>query len=611
MKLGKSKIVVNLSHKGKYQTTWIYVPSKVAKDNSFPFTNDEEVLLEIQDDSLIISRHNKKSNKIKKFGKENITLTKLIEKKAIENGDKVFLYYKDKEYSFHEINARANQISRGILDIITALNIKNPKISLMIKNSPTFIFSWFGIVKSGCVFVPINNSLRGEYLEYVLNNSDTQILIIDYIFIDKLKKIKHELSKIKRVYVHNAPEDFEFNNEYFNIQSLNSNERENPQVNIHDEDLTQIIYTEGMTGMPKGVMYRNMVKSAIYSGYRLRKIGLIEDTKIYCPTPLFRGVAQFYAIIPSLFFNMSVILAEEFDAKNFWKDIKKHEPKYFVYFGNYLLFLLYNNPSKFDRKHSLKWGYGFGAEIELRKTFENRFGVNLCEIWSQIEGVGTTINTLGNKRGKIGSVGKPLDIFELKIIDSEGNELPSGEENIGEIAVKSKINYKLEYYKQPENLDVVVDEDNWVYTGDFGYVDDDNYLYFMGKRSRIITRAGEKIYLKKIERITDSHPSIYLSICYTLELIPEKKKKRQELIIVAVKVKNSTLTHEKLNDFLYHNLPYYHVPRYIGFLEKLPKSPITEYLKREIMIEWQEKNAKRKVWDNHIKDYVDYDEVIK
>jgi len=522
MDFGKSKIVIKPSGSGKYKTTWIYVPSKVAKDSSFPFKNDEEVLIEIKKDSILITRDNKRSRMIKEYGIDNITLPKLLNKKALDNNDQIILFYKNEQFSFKDINEKSNQISWGILDFDDKLNVKNPKISVMMSNCPDFLFCWFGIVKSGSIFVPINTALKGDFLRHVLNDSDTEILIIDYSFIKQFEEIRPKLSKLKRIFVHNAPNDFEFNDGYLDFQSLKNSNRENPKVNIFDDDPIQIMYTEGITGKPKGVLYRNVVLPAINIGYQLKKIGLAKENKIYCPMPLFQGAAQFYVIIPSLFYNIPVVLAENFNVNTFWDDVRIHNPTVFAYFGGYILFLLYNNPSKYDRNHPLKWAYGFAASIELWKGFENRFGIRLYECWSHMEGTGITINVLGSNGGKMGSVGKPLDSLDLKIVDSDGNELPSGADNIGEIAVKSKTNGTFEYYKIPEFSDTRFDNEGWVYTGDYGYIDDDRYLFFMGKKNEILYIAGEKIYLKEIERMVNSHPSIYLSSC--IPIINDSKK---------------------------------------------------------------------------------------
>ncbi|MEE9572496.1 MAG: hypothetical protein V3W20_05585, partial [Candidatus Neomarinimicrobiota bacterium] len=131
MEYGKSKIVLKPSGKGKYNTTWIYIPSKVANDSSFPFKNDEKILIEIKNDSILITKDNVSSRMIKQYGIDNLTLPKLLRKKAAENSDQIMLFYRNEKFTYKDINEKSNQIAWGILDLVDELNIKSPKISLM------------------------------------------------------------------------------------------------------------------------------------------------------------------------------------------------------------------------------------------------------------------------------------------------------------------------------------------------------------------------------------------------------------------------------------------------------------------------------------------------
>ncbi|MHA1507229.1 MAG: class I adenylate-forming enzyme family protein [Promethearchaeota archaeon] len=602
MELGKSKIVIKPSGKGKYKTTWIYIPSKIANDTSFPFNDNEEILIEVQKDSILITKDNTRSRTIRRFGITNITLPKLLEKKAEENGELTFLYFNKDKYSYSDINASANQFAHGIVNTINEMHLKKPKISILMKNSPSYLFLWFGVLKSGCVAVNVNTALREEHLLHILNDSDTEIIVADYQYFKIIQKMLTKLPKIKRIYINNAPSDYKFDDKIHDFRFLLDSNVENPKINIYDEDPIQINYTEGITGPPKGVLYRNLALSAINIGIELMKIGLQKETKIYCPLPLFHGATQFYAIIPSLFYDASIILAENFNVKRFWEEIRIHRPEVFVYFGGYIHALLDNSPNSLDRDHSISYAYGFGASNQLWKSFENRFGITLYEFWSQMEGVGITMNTVGSKGGKIGSVGKPLDFIDLKIVDHFENPLPTGSNNTGEIVVRTNTNYSLEYYKQPETTDVRIGADGWVFTGDYGYVDEEGFLYFMGKANEVIIKAGEKIYLKEIESITNSHPSVFLSTCVP---ILNKNQSKGELILYAVKRANSSLTPEKLSKYLYHHLAFYHVPRYIAFKDDLPVGPSTEYLKNQMRIEWEKQKQKINVWDNQIQDYLE------
>jgi crotonobetaine/carnitine-CoA ligase len=601
LKEAKGKITTKKSGKGGYKSAWIYIPSKIYKDDLFPFRDNEEVIIEIEDDSLVISKNDDRSKILREFGMENATLPKLLEIKDVENKHQPFLYFKDDIYSYQEINRTSNKFAHGILKLIDDLELKKPKISLLMNNCPEFIFSWFGITKAGCVFVPIDKSFKDDILRHILDDSDTEILIIDYEFLTNFEKIENELPKIKKVLIRNAPPDFNFNDKYKTFQSIFTSNEVNPKINIYNDDPIELLYSSGVTGKPKGVLYRNVVLAGIAIGYELNKIGLNEISKVYCPLPLSSGVTHIFAVIPSLFYNKSIIITEDFDASAFWDEIKKYEPSCFCYFGGYLTDLLYQRAKINDRVHSIKFAYGFGAEIDLWNAFEERFGIFLYECWSHNEGIGITMNKIGSKGGKIGSIGKPLDFLELKIIDSEGNELTPGPNNIGEIIVRRKSGAVFEYYKKPENEDVEIGDKNWVYTGDFGYKDYDGYIYFKGKRTEVIQGGKDTIFTRDIERVANSHPDIVETAVIP---ISNGKNSKVDFKIVAVKVKNSSITHRELSDYLYHNLAYFHVPRFIEFKEELPKVHNTTFLKRVLVEEWDNGESKSTTWDTQASDFI-------
>jgi crotonobetaine/carnitine-CoA ligase len=598
MKIGKGKITTKKSGNGGYKSVWLYIPSGICKNESFPFGDNEEVLIEIEEDSLIISKSDDRSKIITNFGRENATLPKLLEIKAEKNGKKPFLYFKNKCYSYEDINQNANMVAHGILNVINELELKKPKISLLMNNSPEYLFTWFAVAKAGAIFVPIHKPLKPDVLEFVLNNSDSEILIIDYEFLRDFEEIKDDLPKLKRIIVRDAPIDFHFDNSYLDFSSLITSNCENPKINVFNEDPSAILYSEGVTGDPKGVVFRNVVLPGIAIGHELKDIGFNDATKIFCPLPLSQGSTQFYVIMPSLFYDKSIVLTESFDDHTFWEEVEKHKPSCFCYFGGYLTDLLYQKPKINDRNHSIKFAYGFGAVVDLWDAFEKRFGIPLFECWSHTEGIGLTMNKVGSKGGKIGSVGTPPDFIELKIVDADRKDLPPGSNNIGEIAVRRKSNFIFEYYKKPESNDLRIDDDNWVYTGDHGYIDHDGFIYFKGRSIEIIKKGIDTIYTRDIERVANSHPNILETAVVPLI---NGKTDDVEMKIYAVKVKNRALTHEELSDFLYHNLAYTHVPRYVEFREDLPKGKATEFLKSYLVKEWDNGESKNSTWDTQIR----------
>jgi len=601
LKEAKSKISIKKSGNGGYKSAWIYIPSKIYKKEDFPFRDNEEVVIEIEEGSLIISKNDERSKIIRNLGRENATLPRLLEIKAKTNKNQPFLYFKDECYSYQEINNNSNKIANGILELTKNLDLKAPKISLLMDTCPEFIFTWFGIAKAGGVFISIDTLLSYEVLEHILKDSDTEILIIDYKFLRKYTKIRNNLPKIKKVLIRNAPVDFNFKKPYANFKSIVSLNSQNPKINMHNEDPIEILYSEGVTGKPKGVLYRNVILIGIALGYELKDIGFDKVSKIFCPMSLSSSTAHFFVVLPSLFYDKSLIITEDFNPSTFWEEIRKYEPSCLCYFGSHLTNLLYQKPKVNDRVHSIKFAYGFGARMDLWEAFEVRFGIPLYECWSHVEGIGVTINKLGSEGGKIGSIGTPLDFIELKIIDSDGKELPSGPNNIGEIVVRRKSRAIFEYYKQPQNTDVKIGQDKWVFSGDFGYMDHDGYIYYKGKSSEIVSKGNEIIYTKDIERVANSHPNIIDS-----SVIPvwDGDDSDVDFKIIALKVNNRSITHEEFSEYLFRNLAYFHVPRYIEFIEELPRSSGIQFLKVASKQDWKKTNSKNNIWDIYYKDFL-------
>lgn len=605
MRRAKGKITRKKSGSGGYESIWIYIPSKIAKDSTFPFSTYEDVNVEIIDDKLMITKRDELFDIIENYGVENATIAKLLRKKAAKNQDKPFLFYKDQSYTYEELNNNSNRIARGILKLIKRPRskiVKRIKISIMLPNCPEYIFCMFGIAKAGSAFITINPNFSYDVLEYILKNSNTQVLILDYIYLEKFKKISPNLPTINKVIIHNAPKDFEFNEKLIDFQEIFTSNIKNPKVIAKHWHTMQINYTSGSTGKPKGVLYRNhFVLTGINIGKELEEIGFKPSDKLYCPLPLYHASSLYWGILPALFYDASVVIAEHFNPIWFWKDIKRHNPVGILYFGAYLAELLYSPPSKTDRSHSIKWAFGCGASNELWEKFENRFGITIYELWTLAEAIGITLNKVGSKGGKIGSVGKVLSGYELRIVDSKGNIQSPGPENVGEILSRSILPMAWEYYKLSVDTLRKDRRDRWVHTGDYGYKDNDGYLYYVGNKADIIYKNEEQIFARQIERIANNHPEVLESAAFG---VPSKKQGKEYIKICVLLKEGSDLSYENLYNYLIQNMAFYMVPRYIEFKENLPKSSNLMIQKFILKKEWELNEIKKMTWDSKLKDII-------
>ncbi|KON26971.1 hypothetical protein AC481_06055 [miscellaneous Crenarchaeota group archaeon SMTZ-80] len=596
MKTAKGRISKKKSGNPKYESFWVYIPSKISKDNSFPFKDKEEVIVELKGANLFIRKTYSLSEITEKYGFPDATLPKLVAKRAIDNKDLPFIYFRDQSFSYEETNKISNQIANGLLNLINNLKLSNPKIALLFPNCPDFIFCWFGVAKAGCVFVPISYLFKSDFLEYILKNSNTEILILDYKYFANFEEVNDKLPEIKKVLIRNAPEGFNFNKKFADFNEIFSNNFENPELIVRNFQPLQILYTAGTTGKPKGVLYRNYyILSGNSVGKELEAVGFNKKPhKIYCPIPLFQGVSQFFVIIPALFYNASVIIAEKFDVSTFWNDIAIYKPNGFCYYGGYLLDLMNQEPKNSDRKHSIEYAFGFGAANKIWETFERRFGIHIIEGWALVEAVGITVNTIGSKGGKYSSIGKPVRGCEIKILDSNGRKLPPGRNNIGEIVSRMRPPFELEYYNLEEETMTKKGKNRWVYTGDFGYKDKDGFVYFLGRQTDMIRRAHEIFFAVDIELVADLHPRIIKSAAFE---VPINNSGDKGLKLCAVVKEGATLTYEDFLYYLKQNLAYFMVPRFIEFKKELPKNANELIQKFILKKEWEKKSSRKNTYD--------------
>ncbi len=602
-KISKKKSGYSKSGRGGYEYVQIYVPSKISKDSTFPFEDKEEVEIEIKSGKLVISKKDEKLTLVRRYKLDEgySSLPELIESKALENNKRPFLFFQDNIYSYLKIHEESNSIAHGILKILKELNInKRAHIAICLPNCPEFIISWFGIVKANCVFVPVSPYVEDDDLAYLLDISDSDFLITDLDTVKKFKKIDSELSRIKSVFVINILENFFSDKEkkkYRSFETLCSGSFENTDININPTDMMSIVFTEGTTGKPKSIVYKNFfVKSSKIFGESIKIRNRIVDYKkvVYCSTPLFQAFSQFIIVITSLYLNSTIALAEKFNASTFWDDVRKYNAELVFFYGGILQSLMDQPPKDIDRYHNARFAWGGQTPTELWEAFENRFKLTILEGWAATEAVGFIYNNLGSKGGKLGSMGKPLRGWNLKIIDDNGRELPSGTNNIGEIAVKSPFPTRLNYYKPPKNEPMIVRDDGYVLTGDLGYMDNDGFVFSMGRKTEIITKGNKKIYPFLIEKVANAHPSVLESAVFG---IPTDQPNEEHIKICLVPKRGKKLIHKEMYEYLSENLAYYMIPRYIEMKDRLRNS--SKRIKKYLLVnEFNDEKIYKKTWDS-------------
>ena len=519
------------------------------------------------------------------FGQQ--TLGQILEDKVKTHGDKAFLQYEEgKAVAYREVNEIANRIANGLLKLGLG---KGDKVATFLPNSLETVYLWFGASKAGIIDVPINLANKGDFLSHIINNSDAKVMIIDRQLIDRLKFIENDLPKLEKVVVWSktaAKEELpKLRFDVFDYEELTKSSFEAPQVDIKASDPQMIIYTSGTTGPAKGVLQSH---SMIYLSAReyIEATRTKPDDVFFTCLPLFHANARISCLYPAMLLGTKAVIYERFSASRFWDQIRRAKATIFHTLGAMANFI-YNQPRKADDgDNPVRVWAASPMPAAIYEDVEKRYNLKVVEGYGLTELAVITYNPYD--RPKIGSCGKETKNFEVRIVDENDFPVPPG--TVGEIVARGRIPWAMAsgYYNMPEKTVELV-RNHFYHTGDAGYLDEDGYLYFVDRIKDYIRRRGENISSFEVERSVNAHPKVSESAAISVksELLEDEVK------IVVVLKKGEKLAPEELLDFCQKRMPYFAIPRYVEFVESLPRTS-TDKVQKSLL---REAGITSNTWD--------------
>lgn len=492
-------------------------------------------------------------------------LGELIEDRAKRLGDKIFLRFKDQNISYNEINRYTNRCANAFKNLGIG---KGDKVSIMLPNCPEFLYLWFGLAKCGAVEVPVNTSYKDEFLRHIVDQSDSKILVISHEFLDRLKLIENALKKVEKVVVLGDIQKQEvagFKIPMMSFEEFFNNSEDPVDVKVLPSDALSIIYTSGTTGLSKGALGPH--KFWIVCAEKMleyREGG--KDDIFYTFMPFYHFNAQCLTTVTTLVAEAQMVIAERFSASRFWDDARHYGATQFNYLGGVIPILAKQPERPNDADNPIRIALGAGCPPAVMEEVEKRFGIKCLEGFGMTE-IGIPIHVRVNDR-RPGSCGKPMDIYEIKLFDDQDKEVPVGE--VGEIVFRPREPFimMLEYYNMPEKT-LEAFRNLWFHTGDLAKKDADGYFYFVDRKKDALRRRGENISSFEVERAVNSHPSVLESAAVA---VPSELGEDEVKICVVLKP-GATLIPEELIKYCNDRMPYFAVPRFVEFMESLPKTP--------------------------------------
>jgi crotonobetaine/carnitine-CoA ligase len=518
-------------------------------------------------------------------GNEPRVVGELVEERARVHKDRTFMIFKDEQITYDELDRFSNRCANAFLELGI---VKGDKVSIMLQNCPDFIYIWLGLAKIGAVEVPVNTNYKGEFLRHIVDQSDSRILLIDRQYLDRLKIIEDDLKKLEKVIVLGAQEKQESNE--IQIPTINydvffDNSEDAVDVTVHPWDPISIIYTSGTTGLSKGALGPHKFWIVVAEKMLEYRDGGKDDI-FYTFLPLYHFNAQVLTTLTALVAEAQMVLSDRFSASRFWDEIRHYGATQFNYLGAVIPILAKQPKKDNDADNPASIALGAGCPANIMEEVEARFGIKCLEGFGMTE-IGIPIHVRVNDR-RAGSCGKPMDIYEFMLVDDDDNEVPTGE--IGEILFRPKepFTMMLEYYNMPEKT-LEACRNLWFHTGDLAKKDEDGYYYFVDRKKDALRRRGENISSFEVERAINTHPKILESAAVAVK----SELAEDEVKICVVLQSGENLDYEELIHYANDRMPYFAVPRYVEFMDKLPKTP-TERIQKYLL---KQAGVTENTWD--------------
>jgi long-chain acyl-CoA synthetase len=420
------------------------------------------------------------------------------------NASRTAVICAEQRLTWRELEARTSQVANAL----HALGLtKGDKVALFMPNSMALFELFWGVIRAGCVVVSLNTMLEGSALSRLTSASDAKVLFVDdstQAMIDSIRGGLDQIAPDMFFTAGTAQPGWRGALALFDAASSSP-----PTVRIVPEDSMTIIFTSGTTGVPKGIEHSHRGRMNYPLGFGM---GLAIDrySVAICATPIYAS-GTWITMLPTMYRGGTVVLLPSFSSRAFLDAVQREHGTHSFLVPTQYIGILQEDLSKWDTT-SLKTLVASGQPLPrviydaLLKNFP---GTAIHECYGMTEGFATIASPEDIAHGKRGTVGKPVFLDDLRIIDAAGNELGAGE--TGEIVAYGTGMMK-GYYNRPDLTEaatwIAPSGRTYMRSGDLGHMDEDGFLFVSGRLKDMIKSGGINIYAADLEQVVMTHPSV-------------------------------------------------------------------------------------------------------
>ncbi|ENW26624.1 cyclohexanecarboxylate-CoA ligase [Acinetobacter lwoffii] len=491
----------------------------------------------------------------------------------------------EQTFSYQQLWDMTNKIALGLKQLGVE---KNDVVSCQLPNWWEFTLLYLACSRMGAVLNPLMSIFRERELEFMLKHGESKVFVVPKTFRNfnheqLANQLQNKLDSLKHVVVVNGEGENNFDHLLLNhgLEQDASAVAELDSLESGPDDITQLIFTSGTTGEPKGVMHTANTLFSNIVPYAER-LHLTENDVVLMASPMAHQTGFMYGLMMPIQLNTKVVLQDVWDVAKAVDLIHQHQVNFTMASTPFLNDLSNTVAEQHDKVDSLKIFLCAGAPIPgpLVQKARETLGVKVISAWGMTECGAVTLTLPEDEDERsFNTDGIALLGVEIKIVNKKGQTKAVNES--GRLMIRTCSNFG-GYLKRPHLNDT--DAEGWFDTGDIAYQDEHGYIRICGRKKDVIIRGGENIPVAEIESLLYKHPNIA-----TVALVAYADERMGERACAIIKLKDQTkpLSFNELVDFLKtHNLAMQYLPERLEIWEDIPMTPsgkIQKFKLRELL----------------------------
>lgn len=481
-------------------------------------------------------------------------------------GTKAAIYYQGQNYTYAQIAELANRVGNGLLDLGVEME---QRVALLLLDSPEFAAAFFGGMKIGAVPIPINTSLRPADYIYILNDSRARVLLVHAEVWQSVQSILPELKHLRHVVVVGLVENETATLHDFARWTGRASAQLEAAATSRD-DSAFWLYSSGSTGFPKGCvhLHHDMVYCTEY--YARGILNILENDITFSAAKLYFA----YGLGNNLYFPFAAGASAVYHpgrplAEDMFKVVQQYRPS--IFYGVPTLYAsmlaLPDAEKRFDFS-SVRVCVSAGEALpgEILRRWQDKFNVDI------LDGIGSTEILhifISNRPDEIrpGSTGKLVPGYEALITDEHGHAVPQGE--IGNLLIRGDSIAAHYWNKHEKTKDTM--NGHWIHTGDKYYQDADGYFWYAGRADDMLKVSGQWVSPVEVEAALIAHPAV-LECAVVGATDKDDLLKPKAYVVLNQGYKPEEALAEELKAFIKTRLAPFKYPRWVEFVDELPKT---------------------------------------